>query len=154
MISLKTLAGAAVAVSLIAGAAYAQDPVAVAQARHDHFKEIGHAMKAAGDETKKPAPSIAVLQASAKTIDSLAAQLPTWFPAGTGPDHAPKSHALPTVWEKPAEFKKDAADFAAAAHRFDVAAASGNVGAATAAMGPLGDACKQCHETFRAREEH
>jgi cytochrome c556 len=151
---LKLAFGAAAAALLMAGAAYADDPAAIAKARHEHYHEIGHAMKAIVDETKKPSPDIAVFQTNAKTIDSLAPQVPGWFPPGTGRDVVPKSEALPVIWQKPDEFKKDAAAFVTAAHSFNLAAQSGKLPAIQAALPALGDACKTCHTTFKAKDEH
>lgn len=150
----KLAFGAAVAAVLVAGAAYADDPATIAKTRHEHYHEIGKAMKAIVDETKKPSPDIAVFQTNAKTIDTLAPQVPSWFPPGTGRDVVPKSEALPAIWQKPDEFKKDAAGFATAAHSFNIAAQSGDVAAVRAAFPALGNACKTCHTAFKAKDEH
>ncbi len=152
--ALGAVLAATLAATLAAGAAHAQDPAAVARARHDHYKEIGKASKAIRDELMKPAPDVGVIQAAAKTIDTLAPQLPSWFPPGTGRDVVPKSEALPIVWQKPDEFKKDAAGFATAAHAFDLAAQSGKLDAIHTAFPTLGGTCKTCHETFKAKDEH
>ncbi len=154
MISLKTLAAAALAASLCAGAAYAQDPASIAATRHENFKKLGGSFKGILDELKKPAPDLAVIKTNAKALDTLAAQLPTWFPAGTGADVVPKSHALPVIWQKPDEFKKDAGDLASAAHAMDLAAMSGNMDTIRGALPALGGACKACHQTFKAKDEH
>ncbi len=151
---LKLALGAALAATLAIGVAYAQDPVSIAKARHDHYKEIGKASKAIREEMMKPAPDVAVIQAAAKTIDALAPQVPSWFPPGTGHDVVSKSEALPVIWQKPDEFKKDAAGFATAAHNFDLAAQSGKLDAIHTAFPALGGACKTCHETFKAKDEH
>ena len=150
---LKLALGAALAATLAAGVAYAQDPATIAKARHDHYKEIGKASKAVRDEFMKPAPDIAVIQAAARTIDTLAPQVPSWFPPGTGKDVVPKSAALPVIWQKPDEFRKDAAGLAAAAHNFNLAAQSGKLDAVRAAYSALGQACKTCHETFKAKDD-
>ncbi len=154
MTVLKTLAGALVGALLLAdaGAALAAEPTPVQAARQKHFKDIGHAFKAAREALKGPAPSIAVIQASAKTIDDLAPQLLTWFPAGSG--EGGKTEALPVIWQKPGEFKAASEKLATAAHAFDVAAMSGNAEAVKAAVPALGEACKNCHDTFRAKDEH
>lgn len=153
--SFKFVSGAAaLAVLLAAGAAQAQDPAAVAAARHENFHHIGAAFKGIRDELQKPAPTIAVLQANAKALDDLAAKLPTWFPAGTGRDVVPKSQALPVIWQKPDEFKAAAGRLATAAHALNTAALTGNVDAVRGAVPALGGACKNCHDTFKARDEH
>lgn len=152
--ALKTISSAAVVALLAAGAAFAQAPATPAQkARHDQFHAIGKAFKGLLEETKASAPSITVLQANAKTIDDLAGQLPSWFPAGSGPE-AGKTEALATVWQKPDEFKKDAVGFAAAAHATNLAAQSGKVDAVKASLAALGGSCKTCHTVFRAKDEH
>ncbi len=150
---LKLVFGAALAATLAAGVAYAQDPASIAKARQGHYKEIGKAAKAARDQLMKAAPDVAVIQAAAKTIDTLAPQVPNWFPPGTGRDVVPKSEALPAIWQKPDEFKKDAANFATAAHAFDLAAQGGKPDAIRTAFTTLGGACKTCHETFKAKDE-
>ena len=150
---LKLALSVALAATLAAGVAYAQDPAAIAKARHDHYRQIGKASKAVRDELMKPAPDIAVIQAAAKTIDTLAPQVPSWFPPGTGKDVVPKSAALPVIWQKPDEFKKDAAGFASAAHSFALVTQGGSVDAVRAAYPTLGKACKACHDTFKAKDD-
>jgi cytochrome c556 len=150
---LKLAFGAALAVALASNVAFAQDPAAIVKARQGHYKEIGKASKAIRDELMKPAPDIAVIRAAAKTIDTLAPQIPTWFPPGTGRDVVPKSEALPVIWQKPDEFKKDAAGLATAAHDFDLVGQSGRLDSVRAAYSTLGSACKTCHETFKAKDE-
>jgi len=150
---LKLALATALCVTLAAGVAYAEDPVAVVKARHEHYKEIGKASKAIRDELMKSAPDLAVITAAAKTIDTLAPMVPSWFPPGTGRDVVAKSEALPVIWQKPDEFKKDAGNFAAAAHAFDMAAQSGKLEAMRAAFPTLGGACKACHEAFKAKDD-
>jgi cytochrome c556 len=154
LVVLKLAFGAVLAATLAAGVAYAQDPAAIAKARQGHYKEIGKAAKVTRDQLMKAKPDIAVIQAAAKTIDTLAPQVPTWFPPGTGRDVVPKSEALPVIWQKPDEFKKDAAGFAAAAHEFYLAAQSGKLDAVRADYPTLGGACKTCHDAFKAKDEH
>lgn len=151
----KLVSGVALAAALMAsGVAYAQDPAAIAHERHEHYEQIGKASKALREELKKPAPDLAVVLASAKTLDTLAPQVPSWFPPGTGKDVAPKSAALPAIWQKPDEFKKDALALATASHTLYLAAQSGKIDAVRAAAPALGDACKTCHQSFKAKDEN
>jgi cytochrome c556 len=153
--SLKTLSGAALAAILAAGSvAAATSPADTIKARQENYKAIGKAFKAVRDELKNPTPSIAVMQASGKTLDDLAPKLPSWFPAGTGPEAGVKTEALPVIWTKGDDFKAAAAKFASAAHAFNVAAQSGNIDAVKAAVPALGGSCKGCHDTFKAKDEH
>jgi cytochrome c556 len=137
-----------------AGAAQSPDVATFMKTRHHHFHDIGSAFKGVMDELKKPDPSIAEIQKFAAVIDGLAPQVPSWFPAGTGPETGIKTQALATVWQKPDEFKKDAAAFTTQAHAFNTAALTGKLDAVRAGARPLGETCKTCHETFRARDEH
>ena len=125
LILVSTLVAAFAGGGLMAGAASAQDMAALMKAREAHYKEIGKAFKGVLDEFKKPEPSVADIQKYTAVLDKLAPQVPTWFPVGSGPESGNKTQALATIWEKPAEFKKDAADFASAAHALNVAALSG-----------------------------
>ena len=152
----RILIGAAAAIVLagFAGESLAQqDPAAIAQARHEHFKQIGAAAKGISDQLKSGKPVTADVQAYAKRINDLAPQLPSWFPAGTGPDAGIKTHAKAEVWKKPDEFKADAHAFAVEAHKLNVAAMSGDMAAVGAQMNAVNKACKTCHMTFREKED-
>ena len=151
---ITSAAMAAMVVGSFAVGAIAATPAETVKARQANYKQIGKAFKAVRDELKNPAPSIAVMQASGKTFDELAPKLPTWFPAGTGPEAGVKTEALPVIWQKNDDFKAAAAKFATAAHAFNLAAQSGNIDAVKAAVPGLGGACKNCHDTFKAKDEH
>ncbi len=146
------LAAAALA-SVVAAGAAAADAVGVIQARQTHYKEIGKAAKAIFEQLKSPAPSLPVIQASAKQIDALAPDVPSWFPAGSGPAPGVKTKAKAEIWAKPDEFKHDATAFAEAAHKLDLAAAGGDLAAIRAGTQSLGQTCKTCHEAFRERDD-
>ncbi len=138
------------------GAAYpgaAQDVAATVQARHAHFKQIGVAMKGLSEQMKSPAPSLADVRGYAQRLDELAPQLPSWFPKGSGPESGQKTHSKADVWQKPDEFAKDAAAFAAQTHKLNVAALSGNLAAVAAQAPAVSAACKTCHQAFRERED-
>ncbi len=150
----KLMLGAA-ALFAVAGAALAQpDKAAFMKDRHHHFHDINAAFKGVRDELNKPNPSAVEIAKYTAVIDSLAPQVPSWFPAGTGPESGIKTQALATIWQKPDEFKKDAIAFAAAAHTMNADAQAGKLDAVRADINPLGQSCKSCHETFRARDEH
>ncbi len=146
------LAAAALA-SVVAASAAAADAVGVIKARQTHYKEIGKAAKAIFEQLKSPAPSVAVIQASAKQIDALAPQVPSWFPPGSGPAPGVKTTAKADIWAKPEDFKRDATAFAEAAHKLDVAAAGGDLAAIRPQVQALGQTCKTCHEAFRERDD-
>jgi cytochrome c556 len=138
----------------VAGSAFAEDAATIVKARKDFFHVIGKAAKDSGAEFKKVPPSITEIQKYAAILDAEAPKLPSHFPAGSGPESGVKTEAKADIWAKPDAFKKAAADLAAAAHTYNLAAQKGDVLAAGAAMKAVGGACKACHEQFKAKDEH
>lgn len=130
----------------------AATPADVIAARQANYKAIGKANKAINDELRKSAPSMPVIQANAATLDTLAPKLTSWFPHGSGPEAGVKTAALPVIWQRIPEFRADAAAFASAAHTLRAAAATGDAGRVRAATAALGQTCRTCHETFRAKD--
>ncbi|QNM83751.1 cytochrome c [Sphingomonas sabuli] len=119
--------------------------------RHENFEKLGDAMKVIGRELDAGSPDLARVRTNADTIAALAPQLPSWFPAGTGPD-AGKTHAKAIVWEQPADFLAKASDFDRAAQAFKTAAQGTDVAAIRTAQGELGKTCKSCHDTYREKD--
>ena len=147
-------AGAAAIVLATAVSAYALDAASVEKARSDYFHSLGKAMKGAGDELKKPEPSMADVKAFAATLDKLAPELATHFPAGSGPDAGVKTEAKADIWSRPTDFKKAVDAFTTAAHAYNAAAQTGDVGATRTARMALGKTCGGCHDSFRNEERH
>jgi cytochrome c556 len=140
------------AAGLASAAAAAADMASVIQDRQAHYKQIGKAAKGIYDTLGSPAPDVAAIQAYAHTINQLAPQIPSWFPAGSGPEAGVKTAALPAIWLRPADFTAAASGIAAEAHKFDTVAAGGDLTAIRAEYGALGKACKTCHDQFRKKE--
>lgn len=120
--------------------------------RHENFEAIGKAFKTIGDELKKDAPDVAAIKAEASRINGFAPQVKDWFPTGSGPQDGVKTDALATIWQQPDEFGKAAARLVDAAGALDAAAQSGDLAAVRGATGPLGAACKGCHDRFREKD--
>jgi cytochrome c556 len=135
-----------------ATAALAAAPADVITARQRNYKAIGRAMKEIGDQLKTGSPSVPTIQADAKVIAGLAPKVPTWFPAGTGPEAHVKTGALPSIWRNNADFQTAAKNFAAAADSFNAVAAKGDVAQIRDAQRALGGTCKSCHDRFRLKE--
>jgi cytochrome c556 len=148
----KYLAGGMI-ICGFATVALAATPQEVIQARQANFKAIGKANKAVQDELRKPAPNIALIRANARQLVNLSAQLPRWFPRGTGPETGVKTGALPAVWTKRAEFGTAAVNFNKAARSLEAAASQADVAAVIASGRALGPTCKGCHESFRAKDD-
>ena len=140
------------AVVIASGAAIALDAPAAIKERQEVYKEIGKSMKGIGEELKSSSPNVEAIKKFAATVDTDSQKIPTLFPAGTGPESGVKTGAKAEIWQKPDEFKKDAADFATAAHALNAAAQSGDVAAVKDAAGKIGEACKACHQTFREKD--
>ena len=123
-----------------------EQALALIKERHANYEKIGKAMRAAkkGIDGNDPA---AVKQAAA-TVNELAPQAATWFPAGSGPE-AGKTHAREEIWQKPEDFDRKMADFRQAAARFAQVASTGDMAQSKAAHADLGRTCKSCHDEFK-----
>ena len=66
------LALAALAASGTVVSAIAATPAETVAARQANFKQMGRAMKAIGEELKKPAPDLAVIRTSAGSLNQAA----------------------------------------------------------------------------------
>lgn len=76
-------------------------PVTVENAydlRHERFEAMGDSLKAINRELKGDAPDVARIRQQAGVLASSAEQLPSWFPAGSGPDVHTKSRAKAEIW--------------------------------------------------------
>ncbi len=139
-------------------AAAASEPLAKDQAlalmkeRHEHMEALGDATKAINRQLKSSAPDLAVIRQSAAKIESLAPDLHSWFPEGTGPDVG-KTRAKAELWQKPEDFAAKAQDFRSASAAFDAAAKSGDLSEINASFAAMGKSCKACHDLYRAPEK-
>ena len=143
------------ALGLAGGAALAQDAVTTpggkaVLARQAHYKDLNKAIGGVGAELRKEAPDKALIAANAATAASLAKDLPSWFPKGSGPEAGVKTAAKAEIWT-------DAAGFAAAATKLQdetaklqTAATAGDMEAIKAQARATFGACKNCHDQYRA----
>ena len=146
MAGLGLAAGAAVA----ADAVFPNTPIGNAvKARHEHFKQQGGAFKAINDELKKDAPSMAVITPAAVKVKASAADLPNWFPKGSGPESKLETDAKPEVWNDAAGFQAAAKKFQAESTKLAAVATAGDLDAVKAQAKATGGACKNCHDTYR-----
>ncbi|WP_284734704.1 c-type cytochrome [Sphingosinicella terrae] len=138
--------------NVAAGAGTPTDIAAVMRARHEHYEEMGDAMKGLGRELKASSPSVETIQRHAALIAGYGPQILTWFPEGSGPE-AGETRAKAEIWSDAATFRERAQAFEAVSARFNQTAQTGNLDAIRAGMGELGNACKNCHDRFRAPED-
>lgn len=152
----------AVGVALVAGGAVAHEHMgpmpktAAGQAayhRHENFKAQGAAFKGILDELKKDSPDMKLLAGNSTKLKTLASQLPTWFPKGSGVESGMKTDAKAEVWT-------DAAGFASAANRLQVETsklqalgAAGDLAGFKGQVRAVGGACKNCHDKYRVPEK-
>jgi cytochrome c556 len=128
-----------------------EQALALMKERHENYEKIGDAMKAISRELKGESPNLDKVRAGAATIAELAPQVPTWFPAGTGPDVG-KTEARAAIWEKPEDFAAKSKDFQEAAMAFATAARGSDLAAIRSAQANLGKSCKGCHDLYREEE--
>jgi cytochrome c556 len=119
--------------------------------RHEGMEALGKAMKALHRELDSSKPDINVIRAQTSTMASAATKIPSWFPAGTGPD-AGKTRAKAEIWKQQDVFTRKAKDYLAAAQAIDAAARAGDVSKVMALHENVDKACKACHDPFRAPE--
>ena len=131
----------------------AQSALDLQKARHDHYHELGDAFKTVRDQTRAGTPNMAKIKAAAQVINEASIDQGRWFPAGTGPE-AGKTRALAEIWARPEDFKAAQKVFSDAAPRLLAAANASDLNAVKSTYGDLGKACKNCHDTFRAPEDH
>jgi hypothetical protein len=99
------------------------------------------------------ASDLATVRSNAAKVAQLSQQASGWFPAGTGPDVA-KTGAKPEIWQTPDDFAAKLHNFQAAAQAFNATARGNDLAAINAKFGELGQACKACHDKYRAEMHH
>lgn len=138
--------------NVASGAGTPQDHAAIMRARHEHYEEMGRAMKGIGDQLKASSPDMAVVQRHAGTIAGYGPQLLTWFPEGSGPAPGRRTRAKAEIWTDAAGFRTAGQNFERAAGAFNEAARGGDINAVRAALPALRQSCGDCHDRFRAPE--
>jgi cytochrome c556 len=123
-------------------------------ARQAHFKEQDAAFKAISDETRKGTPDKAAIAASAAKLKALAADLPTWFPKGSGPETGLPTAAKPEVWTDADGFEAAAAKLQDETAKLAAVSAGGDMDAIKVQVRATAGACKNCHDKYRAPDQH
>lgn len=137
--------------NVAAGQGTPQDHRAIMKARHDHYEEMGDAMKGINGALKTSAPDVAAIQRHAALIARYGPQILTWFPEGSGPE-AGRTRAKAEIWSDAATFRSAAQRMEQASAAFNAAAQTGNLDAIRGALPALKDSCSNCHDKFRAPE--
>jgi cytochrome c556 len=119
--------------------------------RHEAMEGLGKAMKALHRELESSSPFMPTVRAQTSIMVATATKIPAMFPAGTGPE-AGKTRAKPEIWKQPDLFNRRSHEFLAAAQAIDAAAKSGDMNKVMALHERVDQACKACHDPFRAPE--
>jgi len=119
--------------------------------RHELMESVGKAAKPIGKMLKGESDFDGdVLMSSLRTFEDAAGQFGELFPAGsnTGED----TEAAPAIWEDRAGFEEALAKWQTAVADA-IAAQPDTLDAAEPVAGPVFQACKACHETYRIEDE-
>jgi cytochrome c556 len=151
----------ALALGLAAGAAFAADPPVApvstpatpggkaVVARQAHYRDLAAAFKSVNDQLKADAPDKAALSAAAVRMKALGADLPGWFPKGSGPEAGVKTAARAEIWTDAEGFAAAATSLQGETARLAEVAAGGDLDAIKAQARATGAACKGCHDKYR-----
>ena len=138
--------------AMASGAAGAQvDHRAEVRARRANFGATLTWYKVINSQLKQRSPNIPAVREAADRMAALLAQLPAWFPAGSGPEAGAETNAKPEIWTNPAGFRERSAAMVAAAERLRAAAQGGNPAEMRAELHAASAACDACHRTFEER---
>ena len=159
MTALAVTAGLALAT---AGTAVAADPPPAPTTpggktlvtRQAHFKDQNATFKAIGDEIRKDMPDKAAIAASAAKLKALAADLPTWFPKGSGPETGLPTAAKPEIWTDADGFEAAAAKLQDETAKLAAVSTAGDMDAIKAQVRATAAACKNCHDKYRTPDQH
>lgn len=115
----------------------------VMKANSGHMGAAGAIMQGKVDHKNRLADHAKGLEITNKDIASL-------FPKGSDKG---KTRALPSIWEKRADFEQVAKNAERASAAFAQAVAAGDDKAIQQRYKELGEACKACHKDFRKEEK-
>ena len=138
----KAKAGAAALAFLAIGAVASEGQV---DYRQHVMAAVGGHMQALADIVRGKVEHAGHAAVHANALADLAEIAPTLFPAG-----AEGGDTLPAVWENPEDFQAKLAAFREAAGAMRDAAASGDPMQVGMALRDVGQACKGCHDDYRA----
>lgn len=143
---------AALAVLAGAGAARAQDGMAVVKHRQDTMKRMGEDLKTIHQYGQGKADQEKAVAAAADITTTLP-KVPELFPKGTGTAEFPgKSGAKPAIWTEWDKFLGDEKNTAAKADGLLAQIKAGDKAAALSGPGKLwNNGCQGCHKSYRQK---
>ena len=127
-------------------AAQSANPATAVQERQDLMKSLFPAFRPVRDAVQPgQTPDLDAVAAAARRYADLTKKIVAAFPAGTGREANPDTRAKPEIWSQRAEFEAAAKALSDEAEKLAVVAATKNVEAIRAQVGPTGQACGGCH---------
>lgn len=149
--ALLAVATLVVGASGIAVAQTARTPEQTVEYREAQLRRLGAAFKAVNDQSRASSPDFAAIRTNANTIATLAAEFPSWFPAGTGPAAGLDTKAKAEVWSNASGFAGEVQQFQTAARDLVSVSAGTDKAAIGASARAVGQRCASCHNSFRER---
>lgn len=140
------LATACVALSVPAAAQFAKSEDAVKYRQSGLFVMSQHFGRLGAMANGRIPYDAAAAMANAEIVAEMA-RLP-WAGFGAGTEGG---KAKPEIWKEQAKFKEGQEKLMAETVKLVAAAKAGNLDALKAQFGPTGEACKSCHDGFRAK---
>ena len=137
-------AAASLAVVIASQAGAAGNPV---EERQGLMKQQGQVMKEAGALLAPSGFDAAKAKTLMATLSTSADKLHALYPASS--KDAPKTEALPKIWENKADFDKRLTELSKLAKEAGGATSAESFKPAYMA---IGKACKDCHDTYRAKK--
>jgi cytochrome c556 len=129
-------------------------PAEVVKVRQQAFKRLGAALKVIHNELHGSSPDTGKIGAAATEVKSAASHLGEWFPAGSGPQAGVKTHAKADIWADERGFAAARAAFVRQAEKSARQLTDpGERGAWKDAAAALGQTCRDCHDSYRAKAE-
>jgi len=146
-LALTVIAAAATLTSLGAAAQF-QKPEDAIKYRQSVMTVMGNHLGRVAAMVQGRVPFDAKVAADNAAIVVTMSKLP-WVAFGDGTDKGMPTRAKPDIWKEAAKFKDLQTKMMADAEKFEAAAKTGSLDNIKAALGPLGRACKSCHDDFR-----
>lgn len=120
--------------------------------RQTQMEGFNAAMKGLGEQIMSGSPDRQAVQDNARIINDLAKQLPGWFPAGTGPEAAVPTRAMPAIWEAPEDFAAKSAALVTASQALLDFASAGDMTRLMDKAVAVDAACVACHKAYQQRD--
>jgi cytochrome c556 len=127
-------------------------PAEVIGARQQGFKKIGAAFKSLHRELSGPSPDAAKIAAAAADIKTGTDAIAGWFPPGSGPEAGVKTQAKAEIWSDAKGFAATRAAFVRQVEKSTRQLSDpGERAAWKDSSAALGQACKDCHDSYRVK---